>query len=65
MKKDKKTREEMSDKKRLQGLVWDGLFNSLEDKLVEDKNSIAQKKEKKSKKTTRNKEKPEDNTSTE
>ena len=65
MKKDKKTAEEMSDKKRLQGLVWDGLFNSLEDIPVENKNSNAQKKEKKGKKATGDKEKPEDNTSTE
>jgi hypothetical protein len=65
MKKDKKPGEEMSDKKRLQGLVWDGLFNSLEDKPGENKNSTAQKKEKKGKKATGDKEKPEDNTSTE
>jgi hypothetical protein len=65
MKKDKKTAEEMSDKKRLQDLVWDGLFNSLENKPVENKNSTAQKKEKKDKKATGDKEKPEDNTSTE
>lgn len=65
MKKDKKTGEEMSDKKRLQGLVWDGLFNSLEAKPVENKNSTAPKKEKKGKKATGEKEKPEDSTSTE
>ena len=65
MKKDKKPGEEMSDKKRLQGLVWDGLFNSLEEKPVDNKNSTAQKKEKKGKKATGEKEKPEDNTSTE
>lgn len=61
MKKDKKTGEEMSDKKRLQGLVWDGLFNSLEDKPVENKNSSPSKKAKKDKKAESNKNKPEDN----
>ncbi|WP_421799632.1 hypothetical protein [Haliscomenobacter sp.] len=55
----------MSDKKRLQGLVWDGLFNSLEEKPGENKNSTTQKKEKKGKKANGDKEKPEDNTSTE
>jgi hypothetical protein len=57
--------EEMSEKKRLQGLVWDGLFNSLEVKPVEDKNSSPPKKEKKDKKTGNNKDKPEDNQNTE
>lgn len=65
MKKDKKTGVEMSDKKRLQGLVWDGLFNSLEDKPAENKISTTHKKEKKGKKANGDKEKPQDNASTE
>ena len=65
MKKDKKTRDEMSDKKRLQNLVWDGLFNSLEDKTVDNKNSNPSKKEKKGKKADSSKSKPDDNQNTE
>lgn len=61
MKKDKSPEEEMSEKKRLQGLVWDGLFNSLENKPVENKNSNPSKKEKKGKKSDPNKDKAEDN----
>ncbi|MDX2068149.1 MAG: hypothetical protein SFV55_06960 [Haliscomenobacter sp.] len=55
----------MSDKKRMQGLVWDGLFNSLEDKAVENKNSTTSKKTKKGKKADNNKDKPDDNPTTE
>lgn len=65
MKKDKNPAEEMSEKKRLQGLVWDGLFNSLENKPVDNKNSNPSKKEKKDKKATGDKEKPEDSRSSE
>ena len=61
MKKDKNSEKEMSDKKRLQGLVWDGLFNSLEDKAVENKNSNTSKKAKKDKKAENIKNKPEEN----
>ena len=60
MKKDKNPAEEMSEKKRLQDLVWDGLFNSLENKPVDNKNPNPSKKEKKDKKATEDKEKPED-----
>ena len=65
MKKDKKPGEEMSDKKRLQNLVWDGLFNSLENKPVDNKNSNTLKKKKKGKKAENNQEKPEDSPRTE
>ena len=55
----------MSDKKRLQNLVWDGLFNSLEDKTVDNKNPNPSKKEKKGKKADSSKSKPDDNQNTE
>ena len=62
MKKDKNQEKEMSDKKRFQNLVWDGLFNSLENAPVGSKNSYKTKKEKKEKKAgDSDKEKPEEN----
>lgn len=60
MKKDKNPAEEMSDKKRLQNLVWDGLFNALDHKSGEDKDSNTAKKSKKSKKDADDKHKPDD-----
>lgn len=61
MKKDKKNpTEEMSDKKRLQNLVWDGLFNALDHKSAEDKDSNTPKKSKKGKKDADDKHKPDD-----
>jgi len=53
MKKDKKNSEEMSDKKRLQNLVWDGLFNGLDPKATDG--AKAEKKDKKPAKSKNNK----------
>ena len=63
--KDKNLGKEMKEKKRLQNLVWDGLSNSLENQPVDNKNSTSQKKQKKVKKATGDKEKTEAVTSTE
>lgn len=61
MKKDKKNPEEMSEKKRLQSLVWDGLFNALDPKPTDGKNANTEKKDKKAAKNKRDKDKsPED-----
>lgn len=58
MKKDKKNSEEMSDKKRLQNLVWDGLFNGLDPKPTDG--AKAEKKDKKPAKSKDKKGKPEE-----
>lgn len=55
----------MSNKKRMQNLVWDGLFNGLENKAPQEENSSSPKKGKKSKEATNNKPKPEGTTPSE
>jgi hypothetical protein len=47
MEKDKKKENDMSNKKRLQNLVWDGLFNGLENGTTESKEAAPKKKDKK------------------